>query len=252
MRAENSFIPAPGVGETTERRLWAHGVTHWDDFDASAPGVGDATAENVRAFIADARRALDADDTRFFAETFPNNALWRLYENLAGDVAFFDIETTGLDKRASDVTTVSVHRGGSTETLVRGDDLTAANLADSLDAAMVVSFNGKRFDQPFLEHEFGVDVDAPHLDLMYLCRRLDLTGGLKQVERDLGVDRGGMDIDGREAVELWHRYEDGDEAALDRLVEYNRYDARNLQTLLETVCERLHCEVFEPHVGAER
>jgi uncharacterized protein YprB with RNaseH-like and TPR domain len=247
MRVENSFIPAPGVGETTERRLWEHGVTHWEDFDASAPGVGETTAENVYSFIGDARDALDRGDTQYFAEAFPNNALWRLYENVAGDVAFFDIETTGLDKRGSDVTTVSVHHGGDTSTLVRGDDLTAENLADLLDASLVVSFNGKRFDQPFLEHNYDVDVDAPHLDLMYLCRRLDLTGGLKQVEVDLGIDRGGMDVDGREAVRLWHRYEDGDEAALDRLVEYNRYDAQNLQTLLDAVAGRLHEEVFEPH-----
>ena len=248
MRAENSFIPVPGVGERTERRLWQHGVTHWDDFDASAPGVGEKTAENVYSFIDDARAALDANDTQFFAETFPNNALWRLYENVSGDVAFFDIETTGLDKRSSDVTTVSVHHGGSTNTLVQGDDLTGENLADLLDASVVVSFNGKRFDQPFIEHNYDVDVDAPHLDLMYLCRRLDLTGGLKQVEQDLGIDRGGMDVDGREAVRLWHRYQNGDAAALDRLVEYNRYDAQNLQALLDTVTGRLHDDVFEPHV----
>jgi len=247
MRVENSFIPAPGVGETMERRLWEHGVTHWDDFDADAPGVGEVTAENVHAFIDDARAALDAGDTRFFAEAFPNNALWRLYENVAGDVAYFDIETTGLDKRSSDVTTVSVHRGGSTETLVQGDDLTGQNLAELLDAPLVVSFNGKRFDQPFVEHNFDVSVDAPHLDLMYLCRRLDLTGGLKQIERDLGIDRDGMNVDGREAVRLWHRYEDGDEAALDKLVEYNRYDTQNLQTLLDTVAGRLHEDVFESH-----
>jgi len=248
MRVENSFIPAPGVGETTERRLWANGVTHWDDFDGSGPGVGDATAENIRSFIADARTALDDGDTAFFGQALPNNELWRLYENVADDVAFFDIETTGLDKHSSVVTTVSVHRGGDTTTLVRGDDLTGENLADLLDASMVVSFNGKRFDQPFVEHNFDCSVDAPHLDLLYLCKRLDLSGGLKQIEQDLGIDRGGMDVDGREAVRLWHRYEDGDEAALDRLVEYNRYDTQNLQTLLDTVTGRLHEEIFEPHV----
>jgi uncharacterized protein YprB with RNaseH-like and TPR domain len=247
MRVENSFIPAPGVGETTERRLWEHGVTHWDEFDGSGPGVGDATAENIYDFIDDARTALDAGDTTFFAETMPNNAMWRLYENVADDVAFFDIETTGLDKRASEVTTVSVHRGGDTTTLVQGDDLTRENLQELLDASLLVSFNGKRFDQPFVEYNYDCTLDSPHLDLMYLCKRLDLSGGLKTIEQDLGIDRGGMDVDGREAVRLWHRYEDGDEAALDRLVEYNRYDAQNLQTLLDTVTEQLHDRVFEPH-----
>ncbi|WP_232701451.1 ribonuclease H-like domain-containing protein [Halobacterium wangiae] len=247
MRVENSFLPAPGVGETTERRLWEHGVTHWDEFAGDGPGVGDATAENIYTFIEEARAALDTGDTRYFADVFPNNTLWRLYENVAGDVAFFDIETTGLDKRASDVTTVSVHHAGDTTTLVQGHDLTSENLVELLDASLLVSFNGKRFDAPFLEYNFDCSFDAPHLDLMYLCKRLDLDGGLKQVERDLGIDRGGMDVDGREAVRLWHRYESGDEAALDRLVEYNRYDAQNLETLLDTVTGRLHEHVFEPH-----
>jgi uncharacterized protein YprB with RNaseH-like and TPR domain len=249
MRVENSFIPAPGVGETTERRLWQHGVTHWDDFDGSGPGVGDATAENIQSFIRDARSALDEGDTQYLAETFPDSELWRLYENVADDVAFFDIETTGLDKRASDVTTVSVHRGSDTTTLVQGSDLTADRLRDLLDAPLVVSFNGKRFDQPFLEHNFDLELDAPHLDAMYTCRKLDLTGGLKEIEADLGIDRGGVDVDGREAVRLWRRYErENDEAALDRLVEYNRLDTENLRTLLDTVTGRLHRDVFEPHV----
>jgi uncharacterized protein YprB with RNaseH-like and TPR domain len=248
MRVQNSFIAARGVGDATERRLWQDGVTHWDDFDGTGRGIGDATAENIRRFIADARTALDGGDTRFFGDALPNNALWRLYENVADDVAFFDIETTGLDKRASDVTTVSVHRGGDITTLIRGDDLTSERLADALDASLLVSFNGKRFDAPFLEYNFDCEFDAPHLDLMYLCKRLDLSGGLKAVESDLGIDRGGMDVDGREAVRLWHRYERGDEAALDRLVEYNRYDAQNLQTLLDTVADRLHENVFACHL----
>jgi uncharacterized protein YprB with RNaseH-like and TPR domain len=250
MRVENSFLPASGVGERTERRLWETGVTHWDDFDGSGPGVGDVTAENIHSFIDDARRALDDGDTRFFADALPNGELWRLYENVADDAAFFDIETTGLDKRGSKVTTVSVHRGDDTTTLVRGSDLTDDRLRELLDAPMVVSFNGKRFDAPFLEHNFDVSIDVPHLDLMYPCRRLDFDGGLKEVEQDLGVAREGVeDVDGREAVRLWHRYErQNEEAALDRLVEYNRYDTQNLQTILEDVTGRLHRDVFEPHV----
>ena len=248
MRVQNSFIAARGVGEATERRLWQDGVTHWDEFDGTGRGIGDATAENIHQFIADARTALDDGNTRFFGDVLPNNAMWRLYENVADDVAFFDIETTGFSKRTSDVTTVSVHRNGDTTTLVRGDDLTSERLADALDASLLVSFNGKRFDAPFLEHNFGCELDAPHLDLLYLCKRLGLEGGLKAVETDLGIGRDGMDVDGREAVRLWYQYERGDEAALDRLVEYNRYDAQNLETLLNTVSTRLHEDVFACHL----
>lgn len=250
MRIENSFIPARGVGEATERGLWRDGVVTWDDFHPRH--LGGKTGARVEDFIAEASERLDDGDTAYFGETLPSGELWRLYGNVRDDAAFFDIETTGLSPHASHVTTVSVHRDGETKTFVRGQDLSGAALRESLgDASMLVSFNGKRFDQPFLEHHFDVDLDSiPHLDLMYPCRRLDLTGGLKRIECDLGLDRDGVeDVDGREAVRLWHRYERrGDEAALDRLVEYNRYDTRNLEALLQSVHRRLRADVFEPYL----
>jgi uncharacterized protein YprB with RNaseH-like and TPR domain len=47
-------------------------------------------------------------------------------------------------------------------------------------------------------------------------------------------------------VRLWHRYaRRGDDDALEALVEYNREDTANLETLMETVASRLHAEVFE-------
>jgi uncharacterized protein YprB with RNaseH-like and TPR domain len=88
---------------------------------------------------------------------------------------------------------------------------------------------------------------------MYLFKRIGYSGGLKKIEKQLNVDRELEDIDGREAVRLWKRYENnGNEDALDKLVKYNQYDARNLQSLLEIVHERLTGEVFRPHVPDER
>ncbi|MEE6211468.1 ribonuclease H-like domain-containing protein [Salarchaeum sp. III] len=249
MRIENSFIAADGVGETTERRLWQDGATHWDEFDPSL--VGEKTGERIQSYIRDARRALDDGDTDALAETLPSGSLWRLYENVRDEATFFDIETTGLDAATNDVTTVSFHRGGDTTTLVQGRDLTADALERELSkSAMLVSFNGKRFDQPFLETNFDLDIGTPHLDLMYLCKRLGLSGGLKSIEKDLGVSREGVeDVDGREAVRLWKRYDQReDDAALDRLVKYNRLDTENLRVILDDVTGRLHDDVFARHV----
>jgi hypothetical protein len=239
VRIENSFIPVRGVGETTERRLWEAGITHWEAFDGSV--VGPTTAERIRSFVDVATDHLDRGDARFFGESFPSNERWRLYENFRDDAVFFDIETTGLDADRHDVTTVSCYRGGDVETLVRGEDLTASALREQFAGApLLVSFNGARFDVPFLEQSFDLSVDAPHLDLMYPCRRLDLTGGLKRIERTVGIDRDRPDVDGAEAVRLWRAYERGDEAALDTLVAYNREDTVNLERLADVVTERLH------------
>jgi uncharacterized protein YprB with RNaseH-like and TPR domain len=244
VRIENSFIPVRGVGETTERRLWRAGVTHWDDFDGAH--VGETTADRIDSFIGEARSRLRSGDARYFGETFPSGERWRLYENFRDSTCFFDIETTGLSPETDEVTTVSFHQDGETTTLVAGDNLTSGSLAEQFDKAdLVATFNGKRFDVPFLESNFDVSVDVPHIDLLYPCRRLDLTGGLKRVEGEMGIERDRPDLSGRDAVRLWHEYERGDDAALDTLVSYNREDAVNLRTLLDEVTGRLHRSVFE-------
>lgn len=248
MRIENSFIPVHGVGEATERRLWNDGVTHWDAFDGST--VGTTTERRIHEFIETARDHLDAGDAAFFDDAFPSSSRWRLYENFRDATCFFDIETTGLDARHSDVTTASFHRAGETTTLVRGEDLTRAAVAEQLtDASLLVTFNGKRFDVPFLERSFDLDIDRPHVDLMYPCRRLDLTGGLKAIERAVGIGRDQPELSGRDAVRLWQQYERGDEHALSTLVSYNRADTENLESLLDIVAGRLHDEVFVAHDG---
>jgi uncharacterized protein YprB with RNaseH-like and TPR domain len=238
VRLENSFIGVRGVGEKRERKLWRNGVTHWDEFDAGV--VGETTAGRIESFLADARERLDDGDSRFFGRAFPSNERWRLYENFRDETVFFDIETTGLDQYQDDVTTVSFHVDGDTTTLVRGQDLTAERVREQFaSASLVASFNGKRFDVPFLEAELGVSPDVPHLDLMYPCRRLDLDGGLKRIEREIGLDRDEPDISGRDAVRLWHEYERGSESSLETLVSYNRDDARNLRALADAVVDRL-------------
>jgi hypothetical protein len=244
VRIENSFIPVRGVGETTERTLWAEGATDWDCFDQSL--VGPATADNIESFIETARQRLAVNDSAYFNEVFPSSERWRLYENFRENACFFDIETTGLNQDYNKVTTVSYHQAGETTTLVRGDDLTAETVQQALDdASLLVSFNGIRFDQPFLESSFDIDVDCPHLDLMYPCKTIGLSGGLKAIEQDIGLERDRPDISGRDAVRLWNEHEAGVDGSLETLISYNREDAVNLQTLAETVTDELHETVFE-------
>lgn len=243
MRIENSFIPVRGVGETTERTLWREGITHWDEFDPSI--VGPTTGDRIKAFIDEGWRHLDAGNSRFFGEQFPGSEAWRFYENFRDDAVFFDIETTGLSKSDDQVTTVSFHRDGETTTLVAGDDLTREAVARQLDAPLIVTFNGASFDVPFLERAFDLSVDTPHVDARFPCKRLGLTGGLKAIEGEIGIERDRSDISGRDAVRLWREYERGVDGALDTLVSYNREDAVHLRELMDHVADRLHERVFE-------
>ena len=252
MRIENSFVPASGIGEGRERSLWKAGILTWEEFDPERAPLGPKTGERVESFVAEALERLDDGDTRYLGERFPSGEIWRFYENFRDEALFFDIETTGLDSGREDVTTVSFTQDGETTTLIRGENLTAEALREQFrDAPLVVSFNGKQFDVPFLEDNFEVSVDAPHLDLMYPCRRTDLTGGLKSIEKEVGIDRDRPDLSGRDAVRLWYRYaRDGDGDALDTLVSYNRDDTENLRNLADVVARRLHEDSFGAVVGA--
>jgi uncharacterized protein YprB with RNaseH-like and TPR domain len=69
---------------------------------------------------------------------------------------------------------------------------------------------------------------------MNRCWERKLFGGLKAVERCLGIERRHKEINGLEAVRLWWQYINNyDEMALKTLLEYNEEDVVNLKILKE-------------------
>lgn len=96
------------------------------------------------------------------------------------------------------------------------------------------SYNGSRFDLPFIRAKLGIDLNEcfRHRDLMYDCWKNDLKGGLKAVERRLGIERKLQGVDGYVAVQLWWDYmNNNDEQALRVLLDYNKEDVVNLKAL---------------------
>lgn len=150
-------------------------------------------------------------------------------------VLFLDIETTGLSHFYDEITIVGWAIDGKSGTFIKGQDPTELfQMAQR--AIAVVTFNGIRFDQRFLKQEFP-DIQLPetHIDLMYLCRRVGLTGGQKAIEATLGLTlRENLDgVDGFAAVLLWHQYLRGDLKALKRLIAYNRADIAAMGGLMD-------------------
>ena len=101
---------------------------------------------------------------------------------------------------------------------------------------MIVTYNGKSFDIPFIESFFNIRLNHAQIDLRYVLHSLGYSGGLKGVERQLGTDRGNLrDVDGFFAVLLWDEYlKTGDQKALDTLLAYNIQDTITLENLTVT------------------
>ena len=153
--------------------------------------------------------------------------------------AYLDIETTGFNggRNYPTVVGIAVDFPGDwfVEQLV-GDEITAASILRALEGVTTIyTFNGSSFDLPFLARRPGVDLRSgfEHRDLMYVCRNAGLRGGLKRIERLLGIGRDDLpEMDGSDAVRLWREYRHrGNADALALLLEYNRADVENLYTL---------------------
>ncbi|MEE8398677.1 MAG: ribonuclease H-like domain-containing protein [Desulfobacterales bacterium] len=150
-------------------------------------------------------------------------------------MAYLDIETTGLEKWACEITTIALYNGESVFYYVNGQNLDDfVGEIDTYD--VIVSYNGKSFDVPFIEHYFGITLNQAHIDLRYILASLGYRGGLKSCEIQLGIDRGDLaDVDGYFAVLLWYDYtQNGNQKALETLLAYNIQDTVNLETLMVT------------------
>lgn len=151
---------------------------------------------------------------------------------------YLDIETTGLSPRNADVTVVglAVERGNMLEVIqMVHPGIEERSLRAALKGVQTIyTYNGRRFDLPFLRKRLGIHLEKSfvHRDLMYDCWQRNLKGGLKRVEQTLNIPRRLKDINGWMAVQLWQDYIDHhDTDALQTLLEYNREDVLNLQTL---------------------
>jgi uncharacterized protein YprB with RNaseH-like and TPR domain len=152
--------------------------------------------------------------------------------------AYVDIETTGLNRYQYDLTVVGIclEQGRELKVVQLYDStLTGKNLLAALQGVTALyTFNGERFDLPFIEHHLGLNLARrlEHCDLMYCCWDWGLWGGQKKVECRLGIGRKTVGLDGADAVELWLGYkENGSKRALRKLLEYNAEDVTNLAAI---------------------
>ncbi|MFW5902528.1 MAG: ribonuclease H-like domain-containing protein, partial [archaeon] len=105
--------------------------------------------------------------------------------------AYLDIETTGLRKKDK-VTVVGIYSPGEDQViqLIKDRDLCSKALNENINRFQkIITFNGKRFDIPFLKRRYDIEENFDHLDICLIKSRVGLKGGLKTIEKKLGITR---------------------------------------------------------------
>lgn len=244
----NTYQHIYGIGGVTERRLWREGLMDWCIFLERANN-DDLPAWIKDHFITEIDRSLlrlQAHDYKYFRDRLSHRELWRSFPEFRDTTVYLDIETTGLDQFNDDITVVGLYDGKKVKTFIKDKNLD--RLPDLLvKYSTIVSFNGLLFDMPFISTKFpGYEFDQIQLDLRFILYRLDLRGGLKKIEKILGITRTEETegLSGFDAVRLWRKYEQGSNESLELLIKYNTEDIVNLEKIMTFAYDKLKDKTF--------
>ena len=79
---------------------------------------------------------------------------------------------------------------------------------------------------------------------MHIARKIGLTGGLKEIEKQIGIDRPanlvGSPIDAYRAYKA-----SNDQEYLQLLIQYNEQDCISLELLIKYCCKELEAKVYK-------
>ncbi len=228
-----SFIFLDNVRKRKEKRIWEQGIGGWNEFlGRHVKGISSLQKEKHDRLIRLARINLDYENASFFNDVLPKGEMWRIYPEFRGNAAFLDIETSGWD-----ITVVGIFDGYSVKHFVKGFNLTRENvLREIYRHKVLLTFNGRSFDIPILNRYFRDDIKVAHIELRHVCSKIGLNGGLKSIERQLGIKRAEevQSMLGNEAVYCWEMWRHTRQRKyLDLLVQYNAEDVLNLLPLAE-------------------
>ena len=231
---KNTFLHIPGIGNKTEQQIWDSGIHSWKDFTQNCPiRLSQSKIDTIIRSLEESRQHIKSNNPNYFSDLLPANLHWRFFPEFRQTTVYLDIETTGLESRQNKITTIALYNGNSITYYVNGYNLD--NFLDEIKKyKVIVTYNGKCFDVPFIESYFGIKLDNAHIDLRYILGSLGYKGGLKGCEVLLGIDRGDLkNIDGFFAVLLWYDYrKNGNQKALETLLAYNIQDVLTLENLM--------------------
>ena len=229
----NTFMHITGIGPETEKKIWQSHVLNWKDEDCfSRLKLPASKIEELKISAAESNYHLENNNPNFFEALLPSHQHFRLFPEFRHTCAYLDIETTGLSSY-SQITTIALYNGRDIKYFVQGKNLESF-LDEIPKYKVLITYNGRSFDIPFIEEYFHIKLPHSQIDLRYILKHLGFKGGLKKCEKALGIDRHELEgVDGYFAVLLWNEYRrNGNPKALETLLAYNIEDVINLEFLM--------------------
>ncbi|MBW2994930.1 ribonuclease H-like domain-containing protein [Candidatus Woesearchaeota archaeon] len=248
---QNSFIFLDKISEKKEKLLWQQGITNWNRFLEAEEinGISKSRKTFYDIQLRRAKTALKEMHSSFFINKLPSDENWRLYDHFKDQCCFLDIETNGVGP-GSYLTLIGLFDGYETKTMIQGINFDAKQLMKELSKyKLIVTFNGATFDIPFLKKRYPKLLpDIPNLDLKSACTKIGLKGGLKHIEKKLGIERKNKIVhgmNGGDAYRLWRMYRaSGNKYYLKILIEYNEEDCINLKWIADYAVKKLRQNSF--------
>ena len=241
-----TFLHVPGITKEVEAQIWQNNILNWEEFIQNHHSLNLPSSKiiKIKQHLEQSQLALNNNNHSFF--NLPSKEEWRFYKDLKHQCCFLDIETTGLSRHYHDITTIGLYNGKESKVFVKDQDL--HKFAEEINKyKLIITFNGKCFDLPFLKTKFpNILFNHIHVDLRYAMKELGYSGGLKNIEKQLQIQRDDdlQEVDGYEAVRLWKKYKRGDLAALELLKRYNIADVENLEFLMDFTYDKLKEKIF--------
>ncbi len=244
---QGCFSHVRGIGPKTAAQLNDNGILTWEDClsrEDSIPFNG----KRRKRFLKEIRKSIESHETRdigYFTGSFPTSEQWRILGDYFPHTTFIDVETTGLSWNYCHVSVIAAYHRGTLHSFVYGENLDDfLHLAD--ESELLVTYNGTSFDIPFIERTFNIpSLNRPHVDLRWVAWHRGYRGGLKSIERHLGIRRPPHidGIDGFEAVDLYYRWQQGDTSCRDLLVSYCEADVLSTYLVAERILTESGCSV---------
>lgn len=240
---DQTFLHCLGIGPKTEQKLKSKGFQSWSDCLANPEAVPLSLKRKTTFLqqIQQSQSALLANDIGYLVRNLPSREHWRILARYFAQATFFDIETTGLSSYDSIITVIVAFHKGQLHTFLFRENLDQfLDLVEQSD--LLVAFNGNSFDIPFVEHAFNIpEIGCPFIDLRWICYHLDYYGGLKSIEKQMGIERPAQidSVDGFEAIGLFFDWQNGDLKAKQKLIAYCQADVLSVYLVAHELLRRL-------------